>query len=420
MAIIKRLKNIGPGAFVAAAFIGPGTVTSCAVAGSSYGYTLLWAIVLSIASVIVIQIMSARIGVYSNKSLGVALRDKFTNKYARIFLAIIVVAATFIGNIAYETGNITGSVLGLQLISDSISGEIFKWIFIAALGIIAFALLWSQKYTYIEKFLVAIVAIMGFVFIGTAIASHPNWKEVLMGMISFTIPEGYGWFSIATLMGTTVVPYNLYLHVSSAAEKWGGSKNPDKSMKDAITDTIISIVFGGFISLCIIICAAATLHVNNIEISSGAEMSQALSPLLGEWSSIFFGVGLFASGISSTITAPLAAAYACTGIMGWKDNLRGNNFKFIWIVVLSFGLFMSAFLGASPTRIILFAQAANALLLPISSVLILIIANDKKQLNGKTNSAFYNIISIIVILIFIFIAVRNFSSFFDGIASLIG
>ena len=117
----KRLTQVGPGAVVAAAFIGPGTVTTCTVSGVSYGYTLLWALLFSTISVIVLQSMASKLGIVKKVGLGEALREKYTGKGVRILLAILVIGAVFIGNVAYETGNISGGILGLQAIWPSLS-----------------------------------------------------------------------------------------------------------------------------------------------------------------------------------------------------------------------------------------------------------------------------------------------------------
>ena len=138
----KRLKQVGPGAVVAAAFIGPGTVTTCTVSGASYGYTLLWALLFSTISVIVLQSMASKLGIVKKVGLGEALREKYTGKGVRILLAILVIGAVFIGNVAYETGNISGGILGLQAIWPTL-GKIPVAIFVFA---VAAGLLLSGKY----------------------------------------------------------------------------------------------------------------------------------------------------------------------------------------------------------------------------------------------------------------------------------
>ena len=415
-----RLKNIGPGALVAAAFIGPGTVTSCSKSGASYGYTLLWAMLLSVISVIIMQSMAARLGIVSKMGLGQALRAKFTSKASRILLAILVIAAVFIGNVAYETGNITGSVLGVQAAFPALSGSAGKVILIIVIAVVAAALLWSGSYVYIEKFLTALVVIMGVVFFVTAFAAKPDWGAVLVGLFGFKVPaEENAWMTVAALMGTTVVPYNIYLHASSASKKWGEDADVTEGLANSRLDSIISIGLGGLISMAIIVCAGATMNVTGTEIASGAEMAQSLEPLLGSWATVFFGIGLFAAGISSTITAPLAAAFASAGILGWKEDLKEMKFKIFWIVVVAFGLFASLVLGASPTEIILFAQAANAFLLPITGILLLIVANDKNIMKEYVNKTWFNVLVVLVIGVFVFIAARNMNAFIDGFNKLI-
>ncbi len=415
-----RLKNIGPGALVAAAFIGPGTVTSCSKSGASYSYTLLWAMLLSVISVIIMQSMAARLGIVSKMGLGQALRAKFTSKASRILLAILVIAAVFIGNVAYETGNITGSVLGIQSAFPSLDGNAGKIILIIVIAVVAAALLWSGSYVYIEKFLTALVVIMGVVFFVTAFAAKPDWGAVFAGLFGFKVPaEENAWMTVAALMGTTVVPYNIYLHASSASKKWGDDADVAEGLANSRLDSIISIGLGGLISMAIIICAGATINVTGGEIASGGDMAKSLEPLLGSWATVFFGIGLFAAGISSTITAPLAAAFASAGILGWKEDLKEMKFKIFWIVVVAFGLFASIILGASPTEIILFAQAANAFLLPITGILLLIVANDKEIMKEYVNKTWFNVLVVIVIGIFIFIAARNMNAFIDGFNKLI-
>ncbi len=425
---VNRLKNIGPGALVAAAFIGPGTVTSCSKSGADYGYVLLWAMLLSVISVIIMQSMAARLGIVSKMGLGQALRAKFSGKGARIVLAILVIAAVFIGNIAYETGNITGSVLGVQVAAPGLDNATGKVIIALVIGIIAFILLISGSYKYIEKFLTGLVVLMGVLFFVTAIAAKPDWGEVLKGIFGFKVPDVQGgstWMTIAALMGTTVVPYNIYLHASSAAKKWGNEKQTtDEDTKEGLAnsrlDSVLSIGLGGLISMAIIICAGAAKSKLGADftIASGADMAKSLTPLLGSWATIVFGIGLFAAGISSAITAPLAAAFASTGILGWSEDLKDKKFRIFWIIVLVCGVTAACTLGASPTEIILFAQAANAFLLPVTGILLLIVANDKKIMGKYTNKLWFNILAVVVIGLFLFIAARNMSAFIDGFKAL--
>ena len=414
----QRLKEVGPGAVVAAAFIGPGTVTSCFTSGASYGTTLLWAILFSTISVIIMQSMASRLGIVTQKGLGEALRAKYTGKATRIFLAILVISAVFIGNVAYETGNVSGSILGMQAISPALATNTWKIILALVLGVVAFALLYSGSYKYIEKFLTGLVVIMGLIFLVCAFAAKPDWAAVLKGLFVPSVPEGNNsWMTVAALMGTTVVPYNIYLHASSSAKKWN---DPEADISTSNLDSVLAIGLGGIISLAIIICASVLQGSFETAGATGKDMALSLEPLLGSWATVIFGIGLFAAGFTSTITAPLAAAFASSGILGWGEDMKKFRFKIIWIIVLVFGIVATCTLGASPQAIILFAQAANAFLLPITGVLLLIACNDKKLMGKYKNGIVINVLAIIVICVFLFIAARNMTAFVNSAKSLFG
>ena len=417
---MTRVKNIGPGALVAAAFIGPGTVTSCSISGASAGYTLLWAMLLSVISVIIMQSMAARLGIVSGMGLGEALRTKFTGFGARLLISILVIAAVFIGNIAYETGNLTGSILGIQAAIPALDNGTAKIVLALVFGVVAFFLLYSGSYQRVENILTAFVVLMGIIFLICAFAAKPDWGAVLAGLIGFKVPDGGDWMTVAALMGTTVVPYNIYLHAASASTKWGNLTDKEEAINNSRFDSVLSIGLGGIISMAIIVCAGATIHVAGGTISSGADMAKALTPLLGSWATIIFGIGLFAAGITSTLTAPLAAAFASSGILGWGEDMKKGRFKVFWIIVLAFGIFATCTLGASPTQIILFAQAANALLLPITGILLLIVANDGTIMKEYKNKTWFSVLVVLVIAVFVFIAARNMRAFITGLQALLG
>lgn len=313
---LERLKNIGPGALVAAAFIGPGTVTTCTASGASSGYTLLWAMLFSTIATIIFQEMSARLGIVTQKGLGENIREKIVNPFLKLITIAIVITAIFIGNTAYETGNITGGIMGLKVIFPNISISIVV-IIISAL---AFILLWSGNYKKIEKVLTGIVILMAVVFIVIAIASSPDWGAVFKGMFTPSFGEN-NLMTVVGLIGTTVVPYNLFLHASSSAERW---KNKD-DLKNARLDTILSIGLGGMVSMAIIIVASANLYGTGTEVVNGASLAAAVEPILGSWAKWFIAIGLLSAGFTSTITAPLAAAFATTGVLGMKKDLTNIN-----------------------------------------------------------------------------------------------
>lgn len=407
---VERLKNIGPGALVAAAFIGPGTVTTATKSGASTGYTLLWAMLFSTIATIIFQEMAARLGIVTQKGLGENINEKIKKPWLKYVVAFIVIVAVFVGNIAYETGNVTGATLGLTTLIPSAP----VWIWAPILGILSFLLLWSGNYKKIEKFLVGLVLLMSGAFLFTAIASKPDIVEILKGMF---IPRAGSndWMTVVGIIGTTVVPYNLFLHASSASERWKSKED----LKNARLDTIISIGLGGLISMCIIIAASANLYGSGIEITNGADMALAVEPILGQWAKWLIGIGLFAAGFTSTITAPLAAAFATTGALGIKQDLKSLKFKIVWIIVLLVGIVLATLGQSSPTELILIAQAANAIILPIMAFFLMYCMNSD-SLGEYKNKPINNVLGVIIIIITIILCYRNMTSFITSLQALIG
>ncbi len=397
---MRKLFRIGPGALITAAFIGPGTVTVCTLAGVKFGYTLLWAMVLSIVACIVLQEMAARLGVITQKGLSEVLRSQIDNTLIRWVLITIVLAAIFIGNAAYEAGNISGGVLGLATIISSetinVAGLSLNYLSIC-IGFIAFILLYIGSYKILEKCLIVLVLLMTIAFIATAIVTKPDLTLIFKGFVPDFSTDKL--LSIIGLIGTTVVPYNVFLHASIVSEKW---KSPD-DLPLVRKDTISAIVLGGLVSMAIIICGAAMQH---IEVQNAADLAISLEPIFGVSAKYILSIGLFAAGITSAVTAPLAAAYVVKGCMGWKSDMKSWSFRAVWMFILGLGVLFSS-LGIKPIQIIQFAQIANGLLLPIIAIFLLWVMNQKKIVKEYTNTRTQNIMGMIILFVMIFLGVRG-------------
>lgn len=391
---MRRIR-VGPGAVVAAAFIGPGTVTTATVAGANYGFALLWALVFATAATIVLQEMSARLGVVGRLGLGEAMRRRFTGRAARLLAAGLVVGAILIGNGAYETGNLLGGALGLTELSG---GDARLWS--SGVAVAAFAILWSGRYRWVERILVAMVALMGVVFLTTAVALRPSAAALMHGLL----PSGQGgeraMLVALGLVGTTVVPYNLFLHASVARERWAGAGD----LSAARADAGISVTVGGLISIAVLVSAAALPAA--VRVTNAGDMAQALEPVLGGWARAFFAMGLLAAGLSSAITAPLAAAYATCGVFGWETDLAAPAARRVWVPVLLAGLLFSA-LAVNPVPAIIFAQAANGLLLPVVAGFLLYMVNDRGLLGRNVNGVVSNVLGAVTVLVAAMLGVRS-------------
>ena len=272
------------------------------------------------------------------------------------------------------------------------------------------ALLASGIYSLIERVLVVLVILMSVVFILTAVLVRPNVGDILAGMFAPGIPSG-SLVTVVALIGTTVVTYNFFLHSSSVQDKWPESVPTDEALGQARFDTGASIVLGGVITLAIIVTGAAAFFGTGTEIEDAGQMAQQLEPLLGPTAKWFFAIGLFGAGLTSAVTAPLAAAYATSGAFGWGRDLRSWKFRAVWAGVIIFGTTLAA-LGTSPVQIIIFAQAANGLLLPLVAITLLIVMNRSDLLGRYQNGIVGNILGGIVVLVALFLGGRTLFSVF--------
>ena len=392
-------KKLGPGVLVAAAFIGPGTITACTIAGVGFGYALLWAMLLSIIATIILQEMSARVGVITQKGLAEVIGEQLAIPWLHYLVMGIILSAIVIGNTAYEAGNISGATLGLQVLFGSNYAPLYPWI----IGFIAFMLLYLGSYKTLEKVFISLVLIMSISFVLTALFTKPDIKEILRGLFIPSIPNN-SIFNIIALVGTTVVPYNLFLHASLIKEKWNSSDD----LKSVRRDTLLSIGVGGLVSIAIIISAAA---INSTEVKDALDLAKGLEPLYGKSAKYLMGIGLFAAGITSAITAPLAAAYVANSCFGWNAKVTDVRFRIVWMVVLFIGVISLSF-GIRPIVIIQFAQVANGLLLPIIAIILIWIVNKSSVLGGFKNSIWQNVPAIIIIILVIVLGAKSIFSVF--------
>ncbi|MDR7131901.1 Mn2+/Fe2+ NRAMP family transporter [Algoriphagus sp. 4150] len=393
-------KNLGPGPIIAAAFIGPGTVTVCTLAGVNFGFTLLWALGLSVISTVVFQEISGRLGLVTGKDLSQLIRSQKGKPLYRYFTMILVLIAIGLGNAAYESGNISGANLGLQIFWEAPT-LVFFGIEIQSgnliLGIVAFALLWWGNYKALERALVGLVIFMSIAFTATAILTKPAWSEVFTGFIPTWNDTNLP--TLVALIGTTVVPYNLFLYASLAKNRWSGPAGIPWMRRDIV----ISIVLGGIVSMAILIVGAAN---SGNEINSALDVSRGLEGVLGSFAKYLMGFGLMAAGLTSSITAPLAAGLVICGIMGWDQTIHSKAMRASMGAIVLLGLTFAS-LGIKPIQLITLAQLANGILLPLISGWIIWIASQKSILGDFRNKPLHTFIAVLIWLVALVLGLKS-------------
>jgi manganese transport protein len=368
---------------ISAAFIGPGTVTTAVSAGSQFQLQLLWAVVFATIACIVLQEVSARITIASGMTLGKAMERKFGTKNG-FWIKWLVGGSVVLGCAAYEAGNILGGTSGLLLMYDS-NGKIYT----VLLSLIAAAVLWSGKGKWISTLMTILVGLMGIAFLVLALYGDFSFSELLRASVLPSLPVGSELLTLG-LVGTTIVPYNLFL---------GSGISKGQTIPLMRIGLSISVLIGGLITAWILM--AGTLVGSFSSFTELATAFQSKIGIIGSWA---LGIGLFAAGFSSAITSPYAASMITTSVFGAEKK---NTVRLVWGSVLLTG-FIFGVSGIKPIPVILTVQALNGLILPLITAFLILIVNDKNLIpeNGR-HSGWYNVILLLILGCVLLIGLNN-------------
>ncbi|MBM3779141.1 MAG: divalent metal cation transporter [Acidimicrobiia bacterium] len=391
MTIRSRLLSILFWSVIAAAFIGPGTVTTAASAGAGFGLTLLWALTFSTVACLVLQEAGARITVVSRHNLGQALARQYGGTTAWM-IPPFVMTAIVLGCAAYQAGNILGAVAGLELVAG-----VSRRVLTAGIGVFAFAVLWLGSTKVVANLLGGIVAVLGVSFLSAAVALRPPVGDLLTGSFVPVMPEGTGLLVLA-LIGTTVVPYNLFL---------GSGLKHSQQIGEMRFGLAVAVILGGLISMGILVVGTATEGA-----FSYPALASALETRVGAAAPWLLGVGLFAAGASSAITAPLAAAITARSVLGASGDAPGwadgsPRYRLVWGAVLATGVAFGL-AEVQPIPAIIAAQALNGIVLPFVAVFLFIAVNDRSLMgDAELNRGLKNGVMALVVFITIVLGVTS-------------
>jgi NRAMP (natural resistance-associated macrophage protein)-like metal ion transporter len=356
----------GPGMLVTAAFIGPGTVTSCTLAGAQFGYALVWALGFATIATVILQNLSARVALVRGQGLGEAIMEALPSPVLKWSAAALLAAALVLGNAAYEAGNISGSALGIE----AIIGGTFGLPLPLLIGLFAIILLATGNPKWLERLLIALVIVMSLSFLVALAVTRPDFGALFAGLVP-TLPDG-SLLTAMALIGTTVVPYNLFLHAASVRNRWRGAEG----LEEASTESAISIGLGGLVSIAILATAAAALFGSNAVITDAVGMAKQIEPLYGELARQALGLGLLGAGLTSALTAPMATGYIVRELWPGADEAASAQRQRWTMVFIALIGTLVASAGIKPVEIIMLAQVANGLLLPlVAAFLVWVVQN---------------------------------------------
>lgn len=371
---------------IAAAFIGPGTVTTAASAGANYQFQLLWALLFSTLACIVVQEAAARVAILNGKSLGQLIKERFSKSVLDWFIGISI----FLGCLAYEAGNMLGAISGLALLNLNVP----EWAFTTLIAGVSFFLLFMGKTKVVPQVLGALVALMGIGLFYAALQIDLDFTQISKGLILPLLPEG-STLIVLGLIGTTIVPYNIFL---------GSGLAEGRDLKSVRSGLLFSILLGGLVSMAVLLVGTSVANQFSFQ-----NLYRNLVADHGKGMGYLFAFGLFGAGFTSTITAALAGALTIRSIHPKGQTWSGSSLKFrtLWvsIIVIGFGFGVS---GIRPIPVIIAAQAANGLILPILTFALLMLVNSKR-LGEYINGLGLNVAMLITLFVTSILGLINVS-----------
>lgn len=373
----KILAFLGPAYLVSVGYMDPGNWATDIAGGSQFGYSLLWVLLMSNLMALLLQSLSARLGIVTQRDLAQASRETYSPfvNYILYFLAEIAIAAC-------DLAEVLGMAIGINLLFDI---PLIEGVLITVLDTFLLLFLINKGIRKMEAFIIVLVAIIGFSFVFEMFFAQPELDKVVLGLIP-SIPNEAALYIAIGIIGATVMPHNLYLH-SSLVQTRKFDRSPKgirQALKYNLIDSTIALNLAFFVNAAILILAAATFYKNGLfEVAEIQDAHKFLAPILGtKWASILFAVALIAAGQSSTITGTLAGQIVMEGylnlrIQPWVRRIITRIIAIVpaVIVILIYGESVTG-------KLLIFSQVILSLQLGFAIIPLIHFVSDKNKMNG--------------------------------------
>ncbi len=389
--LLLLLSIVGPGIITANVDNDAGGITTYSVAGAKYGYALLWVMPLVTLALVIIQEMSARLGVVTGKGLADLIRESMGVRLTTLILSLLVFV-----NLANTVSEFAGIAASLEIFSIS------KYVSVPLAALVVWLLILRSNYKLIERvFLVASAIYLAYVASG--ILARPVWGEVMQALATPKFQLNADYVTIfVTIIGTTIAPWMQFYQQSSIVDKGLNAQDYGYERIDVIVGSLFAVFVAGFI----MIACAATLFKSGISIETAQDAAVALGPLAGKYASILFALGLLNASLFSAAILPLSTAYSVCEAFGWEASLSRNLkeapiFFGIYTAFIVLGAAIILLPIKSLVQAMLVSQTLNGLLLPVILIAMLYLINDARLMGRFTNKAGFNILAWTTALILI-------------------
>jgi Mn2+/Fe2+ NRAMP family transporter len=360
-----------------------GGITTYSIAGAHFGYDLLWTLIPITIALIVVQEMSARMGVVTGKGLADLIRETFGVKPTVVLLIGLIAA-----NLGTTAAEFAGVAASMEIFGVS------KYISVPIAAALVWFVIVKSSYKSIEKIFLLLSAFY-FTYIISGMLLHPNWGYVLGEAITPSISSSRDYlYMLIGVIGTTITPWMQFYLQSSVVEK--GIKVSD--YRYTKWDVYVGSLITDIVSFFIIFTCAATIYASGMRIESAEDAARALFPLAGRYSAWLFALGLLNASIFAASVLPLSTSYFLCEGMGWDSGLNKRfwdapQFYILYTLLIVLGATIILMPGAPLLTIMVLAQVVNGSLLPFVLVFMLFLINNRKIMGPYINSKVFNIIA---------------------------
>ena len=385
--LVILLSVIGPGIITANVDNDAGGITTYSVAGAQYGYELLWLMPLVAVALVIVQEMSARLGVVTGKGLADLIRESLGVRLTSLILCVLLFA-----NLANTVSEFAGVAASMEIFGVS------KFISVPVAAVVVWFLLVKGSYRIVERvFLVA--SALYLTYVASGFMARPHWPEVLRALhtVRFRMEPGFLIMAV-TIIGTTIAPWMQFYQQSSVVDK--GLKASDMGYERL--DVIIGSVFAIFVAVFITISCAATLYAGNLSIATAKDAALALRPLAGSYAATLFAFGLLNASLFSAAILPLSTAYVVCEAFGWESGMdrrvrQAPVFYGIYTAFIVIGAGVILLPLRSLVATMLVSQTLNGVLLPLVLLVMLRLVNDRRIMGRYANGPVLNVISWVIV-----------------------
>jgi Mn2+/Fe2+ NRAMP family transporter len=381
--IMLLLAVVGPGIITANVDNDAGGITTYSVSGAHYGYSLLWMMPLVAIALIIVQEMSARLGVVTGKGLADLIRERMGVRITALILALLLFV-----NLANTVSEFAGVAASMEIFGVS------KYISVPLAAIAVWFLIVKGSYKMVERvFLVASAIYLAYVASGLIAA--PDWHQVGQSLITPAFHLDVGFVTIfVTIIGTTIAPWMQFYQQSSIVDK--GLQIKDYAYERV--DVVIGSLFAVFVASFITIACADTIYTSGLNIQTAKDAALALGPLAGKYASILFALGLLNASLFSAAILPLSTAYTVCEAFGWENSVSRELkdapiFFGIYTVLIILGAAIILLPIKSLIQAMLISQTFNGVLLPVILITMLVLINDKRLMGKFSNGRIFNILA---------------------------